>query len=141
MRSTIIECRRRAPSAGPGAASVAAVVVQALMLAGVVLLPVPALVVGVRGLRSRSPAGDQPGDRLSRGLVLALRVLGLLVLLALTGLLLTALSAALARGVRSMPALLWEFFALDLLLGAVVLLSAGRRGRRPARRRASPAAR
>jgi hypothetical protein len=119
------------------------VLVQALMLTGVALLPLPALVVGVRALRGRPrPRGaDLPGDRLSRGLAVALRVLLLLLVLALTGLVLLSLVAALVRGVTTMPSLLYEFFFADLALAVLVLLSSGRRGRRPSRRRATPAAR
>jgi hypothetical protein len=119
------------------------VLVQALMLAGVALLPLPALVMGVRGLRGRRRprAPDLPGDRFSRGLLVALRVLLLLLVLALTGLLLLSLVAALVRGVTTMPSLLYEFFVADLALAVLVLLISVRRGRRPWRRRASPAAR
>jgi hypothetical protein len=41
----------------------------------------------------------------------------------------------------SMPSLVYVFFFLDLLLGALVVLTFGRLDRRPARRPASPAAR
>jgi hypothetical protein len=119
------------------------VLVQALMLTGVALLPLPALAAGVRGLRGRARprVADLPGDRFSRGLLVALRALLLLVVLALTGLLLLSLVAALVRGVTAMPSLLYEFFFADLALAVLVLLISVRRGRRPARRRATPAAR
>jgi hypothetical protein len=119
------------------------VLVQALMLAGVAVLPVPALAVGARGLRRgrRPPRPGLPGDRLSRVLLVALRALLLLVVLALTGLLLLSLVAALARGVTEMPVLLYEFFFADLALAVPVLVTGARRARRPSRRRASPAAR
>ena len=113
------------------------------MLTGVALLPLPALAAGVRGLRrARPPRGpDLPGDRLSRGVLVGLRVLLLLVVLGLTGLVGLSLVAAMARGVRQMPVLVYEFFVADLALAALVLLTAGRRGRRPARRSGSPARR
>jgi hypothetical protein len=119
------------------------VLLQALMLAGVALLPLPALATGVRGLRrsGRPRAADLPGDRLSRGLLVALRALLLLLVLALTALVLLSLVAALVRGVTAMPTLLYEFFFADLALAVLVLLTSIRRGRRPGRRRATPAAR
>ena len=114
--------------------------VQTLMLTGVALLPLPALAAGVRGLRGRRRprAADLPGDRFSRGLLVALRALPLLLVLALTGLLLLSLVAALARGVTVMPVLLYEFFFADLALAVLVLLISVRR---PGRRRATPAGR
>ena len=114
------------------------------MLAGVaLLLPLPALAIGARGMGRgiRPRATDLPGDRFSRGLVVALRVLLLLLVLALTGLVLLSLVAALVRGVTAMPTLLYEFFFADLALAVLALLIAVRSGRRPGRRRATPAAR
>src|SRR5690349_18769001 len=113
------------------------------MLTGVALLPLPALAAGVRGLRggAHHPSADRPGDRFSRGLLLTLRALLLLLVLVLTGLVGLSLVAALARGVATMPTLLYELFFAGLALAVLVLPGCVRRGRRPARRRATPAAR
>ena len=89
--------------------------IKLLLVAGVLVLPLPALVLGVpRVTRHRGLSSD---DTLAVVLLVALRVLTLLLVLVLSGL--TLLTA----------------------IGALVLLTFGRRDRRPVRRRASPAAR
>lgn len=109
------------------------------MIAGVAILPLPALILGVRGVRGPRISGEA-GDRVSAALLVALRLLILLLVLALSGICLVSLIGALVKDV-TMPGLVYVFFFLDLLLGALVLLTYGRRDRRPARRPASPAAR
>jgi hypothetical protein len=116
------------------------VVVKALMIAGVVLLPLPALVLGARGVRGRRRITGDTGDRVSRLLLVVLRLFVLLLLLCLSGLCLVSLVGAMVKGV-SMPGLVYVVFFLDLLLGALVLLTFGRRDRQRARRPVSPAAR
>ena len=112
-----------------------------LVIASVVLLPLPALVLGARGLFRRSgysPA--EPGDRASLILLITFRSLTLLLMFALTALVLVSTIAALIKGVE-LHGGVYVFCVLDLLLAALVLLTFGRREPRPARRRASPAGR
>jgi hypothetical protein len=116
------------------------VVVKALMIAGVAILPLPALVLGARGIPGRRRIAGEAGARVSRLLLVVLRLLVLLLLLGLSGLSLVSLIGAIVEGV-AMPGLVYVFFFLDLLLGALVLLTFGRRDRRRARRPMSPAAR
>ena len=75
-----------------------------------------------------------------RRLVVGLRVLALLLVLALSAVVLLSAVGALIKDVV-MPDLVLIFFVLDLLLAVLVLLTFGRRDRRPARRRATPARR
>ena len=112
-----------------------------LMIVGVVLVALPALWLGLRGMRRRSGynAAD-PGDRASLIVIVVLRALTLLLVLALSGVVLLSAIGALIKDVV-MPDLVLVFFVLDLLLAALILLTFGRRERRPARRRASPARR
>jgi protein-S-isoprenylcysteine O-methyltransferase Ste14 len=119
------------------------VVVKVLMIAGVVILPLPALVLGVRGVMSRRRRiASEPGERVSQVLLVALRVFVLLLVLALSAVsLLSLIGALVVKDAGSMPSLVYVFFFLDLLLGALVVLTFGRLDRRPARRPASPAAR
>jgi hypothetical protein len=117
------------------------VLVQVLIIVAVLVLPVPALVLGGRGLLRRSSytlLGS--GDRLSYALLVVLRLLTLLLVLALSAVTLVSCVGALVR-VLDLPTLVYVFFVLDLLLAALVLLTFGRRARRPARRRATPARR
>ena len=114
------------------------VVIEWLLIAGVVVLPLPALALGVRGVGRRR--GLSAEDRASFVLLVCLRVVVLLLVLALSGVVLLAAIGALVRDLE-LPSLVYTFFVLDLLLGALVLLTFGRRDRRPARRRANPAAR
>ena len=116
------------------------VVVKALMIAAVAILPLPALFLGARGAPGRRRITGEGGDRVSRILLVALRVLVLLVVLALSGLCLVSLVGAIVKDV-AMPGLVYVFFFLDLLLGALVLLTFGRRVRQRARRPVTPAAR
>jgi hypothetical protein len=117
------------------------VVIKVLMLAGIAVLPLPALVLGTRGFSGRRRYGGEPADRASRVVLVALRLLALLLLLALSAITLLSLIGALVNGVSFMPGLVYVFFLLDLLLAALVMLTFGRRARQPARRPASPAAR
>jgi hypothetical protein len=116
------------------------VVVKALMIAGVVILPLPALFLGAPGVRGRRRITREAGDRVGRILLVALRVFLLLLLLVLSGLVLVSLIGAIVKDV-AMPSLVYVFFFLDLLLGAIVLLTFGRRDRLRARRPVTPAAR
>jgi hypothetical protein len=67
-------------------------------------------------------------------------VLTLLLVLALSVVTLLACIGAIIRDLQ-LPNLVYVFFVLDLLLAAMILLTFGRRDRRPTRRRASPARR
>lgn len=109
------------------------------MIAAVAVLPLPALFLGARGVRDRRITGGG-GDRVSRSLLVVLRLLVLLLVLALSGLCLVSLVGTIVKDV-AMPGLVYVFFFLDLLLGALVLLTFGRRDRQRARRPATPAAR
>ncbi len=115
--------------------------VKLLVAAGVVLFPVPALVLGVRGVRKRpgySP--DEPADRASYILIVALRALALLLVLALSVVVLVSTVGAAVVGVQ-LHGMVYVFFALDVLLALLIVLSFGRRVRRPVRRRVTPAVR
>ena len=115
--------------------------VQLLVAAGVLLLPLPALALGVRGLRRRPGLTyDEPADRVSFALLVTLRVLVLLLVFALSAVTLVSAIGAAVKDVE-LHGLVYVFLGLDLLLAAFILLTFGRRDRRPARRRASPAAR
>jgi hypothetical protein len=117
------------------------VIVKVLMIAAVVILPLPALVLGARGVMGRRRIPSEPGERVSQLLLITLRALILLLILALSGVSLLSLIGALVEDVGPMPSLVYVFFFLDLLLGALVMLTFGRRDRRRARRSASPATR
>jgi hypothetical protein len=117
------------------------VLVKVLVAAGVVLLPLPALVLGARGLlREPGYSPDEPADRASHILVVALRAIVLLLVFALSAVLLVSTVGAVIKNVE-MHGMVYVFFGLDVLLALLILLSFGRRARRPARRRASPAKR
>jgi hypothetical protein len=116
------------------------VVVKILMIAGIAVLPLPALFLGARGVPGRRRFAAEPADHVSQILLVILRLLVLLVIFVLSGVTLVSLVGALIKAV-DMPGLVYVFFFLDLLLGALVVLTFGRRVRPPARRRASPAAR
>jgi hypothetical protein len=127
--------------AGDGPILCGLVVVQALLVVGVLLLPLPALALGLRGLpRHRGYSSDHPGDRTSLILLVVLRALTLLLVFALSAIILVSTIGAMIKDVQ-LHGLVYVFFGLDLLLGLLVLLSFGRIERRPARRRATPAAR
>jgi hypothetical protein len=114
------------------------VVVELLLVAGVVVLPLPALVVGVRGVANRR--GLSVDDRASFTVLVVVRVLTLLLVLALSAVVLLSAIGAMIRHL-DLPTLVYTFFVLDLLLAALVVLTFGRRDRRRARRQASPARR
>jgi hypothetical protein len=112
-----------------------------LVIAGVVALPLPALMLGARGV-SRRPgySPDMPGDRLSILVLISLRLLTLLLVFALSGITLLSAVGALLKGVP-LHGLVYVFCILDLLLGTLIVLTFGRRDRRSAHRRATPATR
>jgi hypothetical protein len=117
------------------------VLVCLLVAAGVVLFPLPALVLGGRGLLKRPGYDpDEPADRISYVLVVALRVLVLLLVFALSAVILVSTIGAAIKDVE-LHGMVYVFFVLDVLLALLVVLSFGRRDRRPSRRRASPAPR
>ncbi|SFE90625.1 hypothetical protein [Blastococcus tunisiensis] len=117
------------------------VLVKILVALGVLVFPVPALALGARGLPRRPGYSvDEPADRLSYALLLGLRALVLLVVLALSAVILVSAIGAAVVDVQ-LHGMVYVFFGLDVLLSLLVVLSFGRRVRRPARRRASPAAR
>ena len=112
------------------------------MVAGVLLLAMPALVRGARGLRRRIRYyGRAVGaDRVALVLVVAIQLLTLLLVAVLSLVVLVCAVGAIVRDLE-MPGLVSVFFVLDLLLAALVMLTFGRRDRRRVRRRATPAAR
>ena len=115
--------------------------IKLLVAAGVVLLPLPALVRGSRGLLEQPGYNrDEPADRASHVLIVTLRAVLLLLVLALSAVVLVSAIGAAIKPVE-MHGMVYVFFGLDLLLALLILLSFGRSDRRPARRRASPAAR
>jgi hypothetical protein len=117
------------------------VLVNLLVAAGVVAFPVPALVMGARGfLRRPGYHPDEPADRLSHVLVVCARGLALLLLCLLSALVLVSTIGATIKDVQ-LHGLVYIFFGLDVLLALVVVLSFGRRDRRPVHRRVTPAAR
>jgi hypothetical protein len=69
-----------------------------------------------------------------------LRLVTLVLVFLLSGITLLSAVGALVRSV-DLHGMVYVFFVLDLLLGALVLLTFGRRERRRVRRRASPASR
>ncbi len=115
--------------------------VKSLVLVGVLLLPLPALVAGCRGALGRpglSPS--DPGDRASIIVLLSLRLLALVLLFVLAALTLLSVVGAMIRGVE-LHGMVYVLFTLALLLAALVVLTFGRRERRPVRRRVTPARR
>ena len=115
--------------------------VNLLIAAGVVLFPIPALVMGARGVLKRPGFNpDEPADRASYIVVVVLRCLLLLLVLALSAVILVSTIGASVRHVQ-LHGLVYVFFALDVLLALVIVFSFGRRDRRRVRRRATPAAR
>jgi hypothetical protein len=117
------------------------VLVKSLVIAGVVLLPLPALVLGGRGLfRRRGYSAGEQGDRASLVLLIVFRALVLLLVFALTAVCLVSSIGAMIKDVE-LHGLVYVFCVLDMLLAALILLTFGRREPRPTRRRASPAGR
>ena len=115
--------------------------VNLLIAAGVVLFPLPALVLGARGLfKHPGYSADEPADRLSYIVLVALRSLLMLVVFALSTVILVSTIGASVRDVE-LHGLVYVFFALDVLLALLIVFSFGRLDRRRVRRRATPAAR
>ena len=115
--------------------------VKSLVIAGVVLLPLPALVLGARGLfRRRGFSADEPADRASLILLIIFRAVTLVLVFALSALVLVATVGAMIKDIELHGAV-YVFFVLDLLLAALIMLTFGRREPRPVRRRANPASR
>jgi hypothetical protein len=117
------------------------VLITSLVIAGVVLLPLPALVLGARGLLRRSGySAGEPSDRASLILLITFRAITLLLVFALSALVLVSCVGALIKDVELHKAV-YVFAVLDLLLAALIMLTFGRRDPRRVRRRANPAAR
>jgi hypothetical protein len=112
-----------------------------LIAAGVLLFPVPAMYLGARNLLKRPGLSvDEPADRASFYMLVSLRALIWLLVFALSAVTLVSTVGAVVRGVE-LHGLVYVFFALDLLLALLIVLSFGRIERRPVRRRATPAKR
>jgi hypothetical protein len=117
------------------------VLVNLLIAAGVLLFPLPAWVLGARGLLKRPGySADEPADRVSYIVLVTLRILLLVVVFALSVVILVSTIGASIRDVQ-LHGLVYVFFALDVLLALLIVFSFGRRDRRRVRRRATPAAR
>src|SRR4051794_3862561 len=112
------------------------------MIVGVVLLPLPALALGVRRLLSRTGRAsiDDRADRLEVALVVTGPLLGLLLLFALSDITLLSCISGLVKDLR-VPRPVYVFLVAALLVASLVVLTVGRRGPRPARRRGNPARR
>jgi hypothetical protein len=129
----------RSPANGPIRFGI--VLVKVLLLIGLALLPLPALWLGVRGVGRRSGySSTDSTDRSTIVVLVTLRVLTMLLVLVLTAVLLVSLIGAMIRDV-DLHGMVYVLFVLDLLLATLVLLTFGRRERRRARRRATPARR
>jgi hypothetical protein len=117
------------------------VLLKVLVAVGVLLFPVPALIMGARGLLQRPGySADEPADRVSYVLLVALRTLVMVLVSALSAVVLVSAIGAIVVDVP-LHGMVYVFFALDVLLALLIVLSFGRRARRPVRRRATPAAR
>ena len=115
--------------------------VKLLVAAAVVLFPLPALVVGSRCvLKQKGYSPDEPADRASHVLIVTLRIVVLLLVFALSAVVLVSTVGAMVVDVP-LHGMVYVLFTLDVLLALLVVLSFGRRARRPVRRRVSPAAR
>ena len=115
--------------------------VNLLIAAAVVLFPIPALILGARGLLKRPGFNaDEPADRVSYVVVVVLRAVLLLLVFVLSAVVLVSTIGATIRSVQ-LHGLVYVFFGLDVLLALLIVSSFGRRGRRRVRRRATPAAR
>ena len=115
--------------------------VDILIAAGVALFPLPALGMGARGLLKRPGySADEPADRLSYVLVVLGRGFALLLVFALSGVVLVSTVGAVIKDVE-LHGLVYVFFALDVVLALTIVLTFGRRGRRPVRPRVTPAPR
>ncbi|MGK5113851.1 MULTISPECIES: hypothetical protein [unclassified Geodermatophilus] len=113
-------------------------VLDLLMAAGVVVVAVPALVLGIGGVRHRSGhySSDAGADRASLVLLVTVRVLALLLVFALSAVVLVSTIGAAVRDVE-LHGMVYVLFVLDALLVALVLLTFGRRARRVRRPAAS----
>lgn len=112
-----------------------------LVAVGVVVFPLPALYLGAQNLLKRPGYSvDEPADRASFLMLVTLRTLTWLLVFALSLVCLVSAVGALVRGVE-LHGLVYVFCVLDLLLALLIVLSFGRRERRPARRRGTPARR
>jgi hypothetical protein len=117
------------------------VLIDVLIAVGVVLFPLPSLMMGASGLLKRPGYNtDEPADRLSYGLVVLGRGLTLLLVLALSAVILVSTIGAAIKHVE-LHGLVYVFFGLDVVLALTIVLTFGRRGPRRVRRRASPAPR
>jgi hypothetical protein len=118
------------------------VVIEVLMAVGVVLVPLPALVLGSMRLfrRSGRASTDERADRVELVLLVTGRLIGLLLLFALSGITLLSCIGAIIKDVQ-VHSLVYVFFTADLLVAFLVLLTIGRLVQRPARRRGTPARR
>ena len=115
--------------------------VQLLVVVGVLAFPLPALYLGARNLLKRPGYSvDEPADRASFLMLVSLRALTCLLVFALSLVTLVSAVGALIQGVE-LHGLVYVFFVLDVLLALLIVLSFGRRERRPVRRRATPAPR
>ena len=115
--------------------------VQLLVVVGVLVFPLPALYLGARNLLKRPGYSvDEPSDRASFLMLVSLRTLTWLLVFALSLVTLVSAVGALIQGVE-LHGLVYVFFVLDVLLALLIVLSFGRRERRPVRRRATPAPR
>src|SRR3954469_2020614 len=105
MRSTVPQSRRRRahpcrsggrqPRPEDHRIRCGLVLIKSLLVAGVVALPLPALALGVRGLRRRR--GLSADDRASFVMLVVLRMLVLLLVLALSGIILLSAVGAMVR--------------------------------------------
>ena len=115
--------------------------VELLVVVGVLAFPLPALYLGARNLLQRPGYSvDEPADRASLLMLVSLRTLTWLLVFALSLVTLVSAVGALIQGVE-LHGLVYVFFVLDVLLALLIVLSFGRRERRPVRRRATPAPR
>jgi hypothetical protein len=129
------------PRLGPSPIRSYLVLVQLLVVLGVLVFPVPALYLGARNLLKRPGYSvDEPSDRASFLMLVSLRTLTWLLVFALSLVTLVSAVGALVQGVE-LHGLVYVFFVLDLLLALLIVLSFGRRERRPVRRPATPAPR
>ena len=112
------------------------------MIVGVVLLPLPALLLGSRRLMRRIGRAsiDDRTDRVELVLLVTGRLIGLLLLFGLSAITLLASIGGLIKHL-SVPSLVYVFFVADLLIATLVVLTFGRRDRQRGRRPATPARR
>ena len=113
-------------------------IIDSLLVAGVVVVALPSLAVGIRGVASHR--GMSIDDRVGFVLLVVLRVVTVLLVFTLSAVVLLSAIGAMIRDLQ-LPRLVYTFFVLDLLLATLIMLTFGRRDRRPVRRPASPAAR